>query len=324
MVYITNGAVPVKPTLVRASIDTIELFCRIPPKGLRTRIEAVVGRRIKIAPVIIKKGGQEFHVGDRAIVNQPTLEVLPVLSKLLRYHRGVSMHQVDIAFDFHYRNEDEADHGDDQLCQHLVLKHRSRRAGKVFYDNQESMYWCRGAKKGKRRFARELLVYRKARKVVRIELRFQNAGAVRRAGLADPEKLASINPAEIFERNLRLITMKESYIEKTVRRAVKKDRERHLRSRATIRTGSKFDYDRYRAGLADRVKGVLLDSDMQGFISGMKRSDRAVRKLDVNWVGTELDWRRGLLISLDNFGEGGVSIDHLRKGAHTARPQQVA
>ena len=40
----------IKPLVTVASIDTVEVFLRRPPKGLRTRIEEVIGQRAWSSP----------------------------------------------------------------------------------------------------------------------------------------------------------------------------------------------------------------------------------------------------------------------------------
>jgi hypothetical protein len=292
--YIANGAVPVKPASVRASIDTIELFCRIPPRGLRTRIEAVVGRRIKIEDIVIRG---DRRVGCRSIINHPTLDQLPVLHDELLKGDGGCIHRVDVAYDFGFRTEDDADQFRDYLDQHGIQKWRPRKAVKK-YVAEESIYWSEA-----------LVVYSKPNNTVRLELRFSNAGKVRKAlrfhhseekWSDDFEKLEHLDPRRLLQHRFKLVQLKSGYVKKAVRRAVKKDCEQH-RKKAT--RGSKFletFQDRYRAGIPARVEQIFNRVDLQHFVTGKKRADKVVERLELDWlqVPNRLDWSgRGREIS---------------------------
>lgn len=79
-------------------IDTIEVFFRQPPKGLRTQVEAIIGKRAHIED--IKGDGWQ---GARLIVQQPSRKLLRYLDQLrlrLRCKRQCSLTRVHFAYDF--------------------------------------------------------------------------------------------------------------------------------------------------------------------------------------------------------------------------------
>lgn len=86
---------PPSPTYTRATIDTIELFVRRPPRDMRKELDAAVGKRVGITDVLDK--GRRVSV--LAAVNRVPLSALPVLAKFASI-KGSSIYRVDIAFDF--------------------------------------------------------------------------------------------------------------------------------------------------------------------------------------------------------------------------------
>jgi hypothetical protein len=164
----------------RASIDTIELFFKRPPEGLRTRLEAAHGRRIKIEDCFDRTTGEVW--GVRAIINRPNRWVIMIARELLQANRSACIHRVDIAFDFDTSSEESAGMLAKVLDRHLILKWRSPKATKRRDDT--TVYWVDVKRKRRRR--RNLVIYDKGPQTIRLELRFYGSQAVRRAGLANP------------------------------------------------------------------------------------------------------------------------------------------
>src|SRR5262245_47835285 len=87
------GAVtPVNSATVETRVHTIELFSHTPLRGFRTEIEGCLRRRISIKPCRDRTG---FVHGYRAIINDPTLAVLPVLQRIVDANTDVFVHRVD-------------------------------------------------------------------------------------------------------------------------------------------------------------------------------------------------------------------------------------
>ena len=183
-----------------ATIDTCELFHRRPPSGFRRNIEFALGRRLKIDICRDKYGNQQ---GQRMIVNRPNLAVLPVLGEY-RNDWGCTTYRVDVAVDFHMPNLKSAKlfHGVVDRCG--VLKWRSPQTTKSHLEDDDgwiTVYWCDD------RRARNVILYHKRHdpRIVRLELRFMNSTAVRRAGLMYPTSLEDINPAALFNHHFKLV-----------------------------------------------------------------------------------------------------------------------
>jgi hypothetical protein len=167
---------------------------------LRTTIETALGRRIRIANCLY---------GVRVIVNQPHAAVLPVLAEFVVYDRGCTSSRVDIAADYTLANLADTNALTAYCERAVVLKWRSAATVKKLYNNGNA-YWCDN------RRARNLLLYHRPqdRAVVRLELRFMNSTAVRRAGLANPEALEFINPRELFRHHLKEVAVRPSVVER--------------------------------------------------------------------------------------------------------------
>src|SRR3954447_2491605 len=138
---LTHAAQNIGPIKVRVSIDTIELFFQRAPMGLRTRIEAALGRRIEIKPCLDSTGYQH---GVRAIINRPNLGVLIVASEILRSSISARVFRVDVAFDFETANERSADALESFLDMHLVLKWRPATSSKQRVEF--TGYWAIGCR----------------------------------------------------------------------------------------------------------------------------------------------------------------------------------
>jgi hypothetical protein len=283
-------------TEIGPSIDTDEVFI---PKPVEYQVvKHYLSRIRKVLNRPIDKVDYTNKFGVKVAVNRVPLEVLPILAEQLH-------HCFHIAYDFHYQNEADGSDGQEKATQYVVLKHRSPHADKVYYDN---VYWDKEGRekagKGwpsayasdwsgkndrfgrKRRYSRQLLVYRKSRTIVRVELRFTNAQAVKRAGFTDVMQLADLNPAEIWERNLMVVSPQEAFVERMVRQGVEDERVRYLRRQTKGET-----WEQAQERIAERVRSIFKNADMQGLVKGMKHLERVIQKHPVE-VPVKLDWDR--------------------------------
>jgi hypothetical protein len=155
---------------IRTSIDTIELFFQKAPTGLRTRLEAAVGRRIRIQKCLDATGYQR---GVRVILNRPNPRTLKVASHLLQANHSATLCREDIAIDFETTSEEAARALLKLLDRHLVLKWRSPSATKKRFDT--TVYWTQG------RPNRNLVIYAKAAQTIRLELRYIGSHSISRS-----------------------------------------------------------------------------------------------------------------------------------------------
>ena len=286
---IIPGDVPdLKLENVTATVDTIEQFSVRPPPGLRMTIERALSRRIEIKHCRDKTG---YLRGVRAIVNRPNLAVLPVLSNYRRHTNGCSTCRVDVAIDFTTDSEDAAKVLYNFLEQHVVLKWRP--AGSRNWV-ESTTYWIEDW----RRKSRNLCLYWKGLKTIRLELRFLNSRSVRRSRLDNPSKLRDLDPALLFQHHLRVVRPTERYVNEVKRRAVRDDRLRHLSKGIGKRPSTKKAKksaqrkDRDRAKLPARVEHIYGTVGMQEFVSG-RHPEHAIRKVSMDFlqIPTRLEWK---------------------------------
>jgi hypothetical protein len=237
-----------------ASIDTIELFFRRAPSGLRTRLEAALGRRIRIQECLDATG---YKQGVRAIINRANRRVLMLASELLQANDSASVFRVDVAVDLKTLTEASAQVLAKFLDRHVVLKWRSPTATKQLVGS--TVYWANGSR------SRNFVGYEKRVRTIRLELRFFGSRSVRRAGLADPATLLHLSPRNILEHNLKLVFFTDRYRKNVIRRTVSADRKRHMKERlATPRAPTtELFLDRYRSRIPARVEHILGKIDMQ-------------------------------------------------------------
>jgi hypothetical protein len=126
---------------------------------------------------------------------------------------------------------------------------------------RSTTYWVRQNGR-QRRSNRDLALYADRaskldpnQKVAHLELRFLNAGAVRRAGLANPKDLIRLDPSLLFEQNIQLVDFNFA----TWQRAVIKAAVNADRATYRSKTTSRF-VDMYRAALPRRVLSFLVRS----------------------------------------------------------------
>ena len=267
-----RAARDIGPVKVRVSIDTIELFFQRAPAGLRTRIEAALGRRIEIKPCLDATG---YRQGVRAIINRPNRRVLTVASELKKENRSARVFRVDVAADCETANDQSEEALASILDRNLVLKWRPATSTK--HSVLSTVYWANGCR------SRNLAMYYKRARTIRLELRFLNSRSVRRAKLANPAALAHLDPRKLLAHNLKLVALTERHISNMKRRAVSKDRKRHIQKRAEAsRSGdSELFHDRYRSGIAGRVDYILRHLDMQEGLSWCRALRSAIDSFSI-------------------------------------------
>ena len=140
-----------------------------------------------------------------------------------------------------------------------------------------TIYWC-----DKHR-GRNIALYRKRDRVVRLELRFYRAQTVKRAGLHDLVKLPSINPKKVFEHNIKARRLTKKYKINAMRKAVKEDRIKALKN---PRSSNCIFSDQYRSKIGKRTYNIL--SRIDGQRLGIKR--RGDVSLDFLMIPNQLTW----------------------------------
>ncbi len=250
-----------------ASIDTIELSVRRPPHGFGSFLREAFGRRIEVKEI---RDRTDHFRGMRVPVNRPTRADAEVAARILSDKRlGALISRVDIAVDFRAESDGEAADLIDWLDRHLVLKWRPAKSQKVRVG--ETTYWT-----DKRR-ARNLVTYRKSDRIVRLELRFQNARSVRGAGLDEPEKLTTASPSELIAHNVKAERMTERRIRKVTRDVYQAELKRHRRRKSRSHHAVA---DQYRSRIPNRVRSILGRADAQSIKRGS-----GMETVGTDWLG---------------------------------------
>ena len=140
-----------------------------------------------------------------------------------------------------------------------VRNEKCRRNFNLLDRRKTEIYWTAG------RPNRNLVVYEKADRTIRLELRFLSTRSVRRAGLANPTSLLELNPRTTLEHNIALASFKDRFVQKAVRKAVSVDRELHSKERQVARRSSRARLliDQYRSRIATRAECSLRRIDVQ-------------------------------------------------------------
>jgi hypothetical protein len=230
-----------------AYIDTVEMFFRYLPRGLRTEVERVVGRRVRIEPC---ESEERLH-GYRLIIQQPSRSCLMVLDRFQIKHRA-KLCRVDLAFDFSALSRQWFE-------RHALM--RWRREGWM-HDEENGFYYNATRRieeqAGRRRAGRNIGVYADRlskvtrKEVCHYELKFMNSASVRRQHWKKPSKLLQMNPGAVFMRHVKLVDFEpEHFIRRILRRNVKYDRIQYA---GRVLTPSA---DRYWAARPRRVRHVI-------------------------------------------------------------------
>jgi hypothetical protein len=193
----------VKPDAISASIDTLELWFpdNLPPHVYRRVVKLLPRLRIK-----------RTRYGIKAGINRPTLAENEILGDLWnRDVGGCRTHRVHMAFDFIFSDRSSAMQFKDWLPTRCIFKWSPNHALEI-----EDGYYVRNFA-AKRRPGRAPVIYLKGDNTVRVELRFENAEACRRAGLDDPLLIIDLDPSELFRRCAKVVNYRSSYLEKVAR-----------------------------------------------------------------------------------------------------------
>jgi hypothetical protein len=266
MVYhITTACADVKSAggLIKseAYIDTVEVYFRWLPNGIR-RLQHLQGHNRRRRIIIEKcKDRHNKIVGHRVILHQPKPETLTALDRFQTQYHGV-LCRFDVAPDFLFATESEAERFGRWLVRHTVLKWRRpgpmldfpggiiwipHRDRKRTPNRNLSVYWDRPSKLDKTRFC------------VHPELRFQRAEACRKEGINRVNDLEKINPAALFRKHLALSDAGEEFATHVIREAVDTDRDRAKRRKPRTPFLDSFT-DRYRASISRFAATVLRKS----------------------------------------------------------------
>lgn len=239
---------------IEASVDTVHLFIRFPWSGLRTQLESLYGRRVRIEDIFDKETGEIY--GVRIELHQPSKAMLayiasldpPTLSPQGPWaRRRITLSRVEVAIDYWFATQAEADAFRRFVRLHSHLKWMPRDApwhqepgGDYVVD-----YETRG---GKETEARNLIVYdltnspgyhRRSRiKVatlkiphqpidpqctfseqkyaIRLELKLKKSRSVRANGLT-LRSLEHIDIAKLFNHNICLLYPKPMFLRRTMK-----------------------------------------------------------------------------------------------------------
>jgi hypothetical protein len=221
----TNQVIPAV-----AYVDSVWLFVRYLPRGFRSAIEAH-GCNLRVKGCRDRKGNR---VGYWVTVHQPAMGAVATLDSLAMQH-GTSLFRFDMAVDLLTLNATCADLLKDWFVTHLLL--RWRRHGPMHDEDHGGVYWVKQSHR-KRRSQRDMLAYTTfpskltGQPCMHLELRFQTAQACRSQGVHRARDLAQLNPAQVFERCVRISYVGETYVQHAIRDAVEDD-IRHHKGRLT-------------------------------------------------------------------------------------------
>lgn len=248
------------PPNVIAYIDTVELFFRRWPKGISRIRWLHPNPSAVIVHKCLDRNGEVC--GFRAIVHQPTKEIIKELDRMQSANPHSTLCRFDPALDTVNSSPDEFKKW---LVKHVVLNRRPR--DDLMHKVGDTIYWTSQSGRmqfgKKKRSQRDVAVYSdrpskiSGESCAHLELRFYGTSSVRRAAypravysrVAD---LLELKPRELFEKHLRLATFDaEPIIQKFMRAAVKEDRE-FYRGKKTSKS-----VDRYRANIPRRVRALV-------------------------------------------------------------------
>lgn len=239
------GALPQSCDSVGTSayIDTIEIFVRVPRRGLRADLEKLLRKRVRIERC--EHDGK--RLGVRIVVHQPQPSHLQSLHVLLG-DDGYVLRRVDVAYDF-----DPA-----QFSLHWFERSalmRWRRPGEMF-DVEAGFYFV---KLPGRHYpaSRTAVIYTgkpskiTGRPATHFELRFSRAQATRRSGVVKLIDLEKLDPKKLFMRHIKLVHYDPAGLRlRLLKRALKLERADYQQGK---NKASPF-IEKYRAGLPARYR----------------------------------------------------------------------
>jgi hypothetical protein len=243
-----------------AYIDTVHFFFPRRPKSRPAQEWAKFRKRNRGRRVIWKECENEvgFTWGSICEAQQPAPDLIRDLFAL-----GGILCRVDVAVDWSGKDVTAG-----WLRKRTLLKWRPsglmREAGELREDgSRETLYWVnenyrRDHDKILRRSNRDLVCYdtRPSKitgepNVTHLELRFQTADAVRRAGIRSPDDLINLNPLKLFCRYVKVVDFEdEKLLWELTRAQLKEDRDRHMGKEINKHV------DRYRSNLRWRIPRI--------------------------------------------------------------------
>lgn len=236
---------------VETYIDTIEMFFRRVPKGLKRETERIHGKKVQIKRC---KNAHRVH-GYRLIINdQPSAQLLLFLQQVMERH-WCRLCRVDVACDFITPSQREANAIAVHLKHCLVL--RWRRAG-FMWSEGGTVYWCEG------RTNRNLVLYadKPARRCdketpcAHLELRFLNTGSVRRAGLGTVESLIRLDGIGLLSRHVKVLQFDaDRFKKRIIKKTLAAERKSFLQNKKAH--GRHAFTERYRTRLKQRVASFV-------------------------------------------------------------------
>jgi hypothetical protein len=84
-----------------------------------------------------------------------------------------------------------------------------------------------------------------------------------------------LNPRKIFAHNIKLVFLTEHYVRNAIRRAVRRDRERHMKNRSEAPRPRRPELftDQYRSRIPRRTESNLRRIDMQEAHSWLRATE---------------------------------------------------
>lgn len=264
-------------------LDTVELFFRSIPVGLRKSVQNIIGKRLRIKTC---KNGYGNICGYRVVLNQPSPELLHFFARLQSHH-WCCVSRVDLAADFITDTPHQADAIASYIRQHLVLRYRRKGLLKKI---ESTVYW------NSQSCSKNPVLYadKPARNMegcvpcAHFELRIFRARAAKRAGLDPINALIDLDVAEIINRHVYLMPSFDPnrFASENTRRSLAAERKGFLLRRRN--TCSAFT-DRYRAGLRHRFACFFRrygPDTAQGFKDTYPRAARKVKRAAVITVNS--------------------------------------
>jgi hypothetical protein len=259
-------------------IDTVELFFRSIPIGLRKSVENIIRKRLLIKAC---KGRRGKIWGYRLVLNRPSYELLRFFAGLQLTH-WCCVSRVDLAVDFITETQGHADVVALFIRQHLVLRHRRKDLLKKV---ESTVYW-----NSKSRAKNPVLYADKPARTIEgrppcahFELRILRARAIKRAGIVSIDSLIALDVAAAINRYVYLLPSFDAdrFASAIIRRSLAAERRRFLLRRRT--RYSPFT-DRYRAVMRHRFACYLRRYDLdtaQGFKDAYPRAARKMERAPV-------------------------------------------
>jgi hypothetical protein len=275
-------------------VDTATVFW---PRTLRREQIQDIKRHVGKLKVIRDRTGR--LLGYSHFCQRPSAEKILLLDRLAEQYRGV-LSRFDLAVDFHTVPSE-------QIRRSAVL--RWQRSGAML-DIGDSTYWVDWPAKYKRRGKRSnrnIGLYDDKHNrhtgeldCKHLELKFLNAGIVRKQGINRVRDLLTVNPKKLFDKHVKWVNVSaiDADLQAVVRRTMKEERLRHQNKRRKHSKRMAAFMDTYRNNLLRRLRTLIRRGQHDRAQSGPYRHLKGVG-CPVN-VPTHLTEGQALQ-SLENF-----------------------